>query len=275
MGEIEIKAAKAKAYLFDVTGLVKNDDGTVGTERKTLFKGYALDGNKVDEAILDFGNYWEHDVSGGRLNLVAEDGTFIDTCVDPCLENACDYGFRGYPLASKLDELCDTRRWFELRLGDVYDTTLRVTLLDEIPRISREKTIKESDLGVMGLHCVKLYGRPLFEDGDTVNEKNTKASTGVLRTALAQELNAMWESYIAQKSGATVSVKLDNVPSADSIYRSLVIVAKTRADMDAALAAIGVNNPGEVEPNVVYGNGGADSDPAAYEVKVYLSNDLG
>jgi hypothetical protein len=273
MSEIKIEQAKAKAYLFEITSLVKNDDGTIGTERKTLFKGYTLDGGKVDEAILDCGDYWKYDPDG-CLNLVTEDGRFIDTSVDCCLENAYAHGFRGYPLAEKLDELCDTRRWFELRLGDVCDTTLRVTLLDEIPRISRENTIKASELGVMGLHCVKLYGRPLFEDGDTVGGKDTSASTCVLRTALKQELNAMWESHIKQKSGVTVSVKLIDDQSADSTLRHLVIVAKTRADMDAALSAIGVNNPGDVEPNVVFGNGGADSAPAAYEVRVILTDNI-
>lgn len=271
MSEIKIEQAKAKAYLFEITSLVKNDDGTVGTERKTVTKEYALDGGKIDESIVDYGNYWDCD-SSGCLNLIAEDGAYIYSDADSCLEIASDHGFRGYPLAEKFDELCDTRRWFELRLGDVCDTTLRVTLLDDIPHISREKTIKESDLGVMGLHCVKLYGRPLFEDGDTRGGKDTRYATQVLRTALAQELNAMWESYIKQKSGVTVSVKLTDDLADDATYRCLVIVAKSRADMDAALAAIGVNNPGEVEPNVVFGNGGADSAPAAYEVRVALTS---
>ena len=44
-----------------------------------------------------------------------------------------------------------------------------------------------------------------------------------------------------------MSVKLSNYPSADSVCRQLTIVAKTRADMDSALAAIGVNNPAGID----------------------------
>lgn len=264
---------KAKAYLFEVTALVKNEDGTVGTERKTEYKGYAYTG-KPNEAVLDYGSYWDVDMNGS-LNLVAEDGVCIDSDLDCCVDAVSSCGFRGYPIAVKAGELCDTRRWFELSLGDKRKTTLRVTLLDDLPKISREQTIAASDIGPMALHCVKLYGRPLFEDGDTTCAGDTSRPTCVLRTNLANELNAAWESYIASKSGVSVSVK--NMPyiMADAICRKLVITAKSRADLDAALKAVGVNNPAEVAPNVVYGNGGVDSDAAAFQAYIILTEKIG
>ena len=263
---------KAKVYLFEVTTLVKNEDGTVGTERKTEHKDYAFDGDP-DKSVLDYGRYWEYS-NDGCLNLVSEDGMFIENGLDCCIENACACGFRGYPIVEKVKELCDTRRWFEFSLGDERKTMLRVTLLDDLPKISREKTIAASDISVMGLHCVKLYGRPLFEDGDTTCAGITSHPTWVLRTGLANELNAVWESYIASKSGVSVSVK--NMPYiiADAICRKLVITAKSRADLDAALKAVGVNNPAEVAPNVVYGNGGVDSDAAAFQADIILTEKI-
>ena len=273
MGETTTEQEKVNAYLFEVTSLAKNEDGTVGEERKTICKEYAFVG-ELDETILDYGKYWDVDTKGGSLNLVAEDGSCIDCGLDCCLNCVYGWGFRGYPVLENVEGLCATRRWFELSLGDERKTVLRVTLLDGMPKIDREKTIANSDISEMALHCVKLYGRPLFEDGDTVGEKDTKYSTVVLRTTLVDELNAMWESYIAAKSGADVAVKLDKYISADSIGRKLRITAKTRDDLDAALKAIGVNNPAEVAPNVVYGNGGADSEAAAFQADVLLTNQL-
>lgn len=263
---------KAKAYLFEVTALVKNEDGSIGEERQTEFKGYAYTG-KPNEAVLDYGRYWDVD-DDGCLNLVAEDGKFIGNGLDCCIENACVHGFRGYPIVEKVKELCDTRRWFEFSLGDERKTMLRVTLLDDLPKISREKTIAASDIGPMALHCVKLYGRPLFEDGDTTCAGVTSHPTWVLRTGLANELNAVWESYIASKSGVSVSVKNEPYIMADAICRKLVITAKSRADLDAALKAVGVNNPAEVAPNAVYGNGGVDSDAAAFQAYIILTEKI-
>ena len=51
--------------------------------------------------------------------------------------------------------------------------------------------------------------------------------------------------------------------------------AKSRADLDAALKAVGVNNPAEVAPNVVYGNGGVDSDAAEFQAYIILTEKIG
>lgn len=264
---------KAKAYLFEVTTLVRNEDGSIGEERQTNFKGYALV-NDLDNSVVDYGEYWEHDDIGGNLHLVAEDGSGVESDLDVTISCVNEWGFCKYPVVEKLEELCDTRRWFEFSLGDERKTMLRVTLLDDLPKISREKTIAASDIGAAALHCVKLYGRPLFEDGDTTFAGDTSRPTWVLRTGLANALNAVWESYIASKSGVSVSVK--NMPyiMADAICRKLVITAKSRSDLDAALKAVGVNNPAEVAPNVVYGNGGVDSDAAAFQAYIILTEKI-
>ena len=263
------KKDELKVYLFEATRNKKNEDGTVSAERETFVAGYAFEGDPKPH--VDYNRYWEF--GDGCLNLVAEDGHAVDSDVNSTIEWMYDSGFRGVDVEKLVRGVEGPGKWSEVCLGDDVKTTLRVTMLKDLPKIDREKTIRNSDLSPVQQHRVLVDGTPLFPDGGAVEAGNPRVPTLVLRPNLAEEVNAVWERYIYFKTQAvSVKVRVDtSYHSADSVCRKLTVTAETRDDLDTALAAIGVLKPEEVAPDSVSGEG--DS-PYKYVATVVLSTEV-
>lgn len=258
-----------KVYLFEGTRNKKNEDGTVSAERETFFQVYAFAGDPKPR--IDYNRYWEF--GDGCLNLVAEDGHEI-VDIDLAVQWAYDSGFSGVDIRKMVDSLDTPGKWTEVSLGDGFDTKLRVSrLLGLLPKVDRERTVRNSDLSPMQQHRILVDGVPLFPEGGAIEADNPKVPTFVLRPELAKELCDVWEKYIYHKTKAvSVKVKVDiSYYSADSIDRKLIVEAETRGDLDAALAAIGVLKPEAIIPDYVSGEG---DKPRRYVATVVLSTAL-
>lgn len=265
---MEQKEEELKVYKFEVTGLRKNEDGTVSGERETLACVYAFDGDPSPRVA--YNHYW--DFGDGSINLVSKDGRAVESDVGCAMECMYDSGFRGVDLRKVVDGLEAPGRWAEVCLGDDAKTTLRVTRLQEMPEIDPEATVRNSDLTPAQQHRVRIDGVPLFPEGGTVNASNPKTPTLVLRPELGRELGKVWEDFIRIHNGAIVSVTVDTANrSADSANAKLTIKAPTRKDLDSSLCAIGVLRPQDVEPDVVEGEGGA---PTGYTATVILTTEV-
>jgi hypothetical protein len=260
---------KLKVYLFEGTRNKKNEDGTVSAERETFFQSYAFEGDPKPR--VDYNRYWEF--GDGCLNLVAEDGREISGDVSSTIEWAYDSGFRGVDIGKMVYGLDAPGKWTEVCLGDEFATTLRVTMLGDLPKVDRERTVRNSDLAPMQQHRVLVDGVPLFPEGGAIESGNPKVPTFVLRPELAKELDKMWETHIHRETRAvSVKVKVDtSYHSADSIDRKLTIEANTRSELDAALATIGVLKPEAIVPDFVSGEG---DEPRRYVATVVLSTEV-
>ena len=234
-----------KVYLFEGTRNKKNEDGTVSAERETFVACYAFEGDPKPH--VDYNRYWEF--GDGCLNLVAEDGHAVDSDVNSTIEWMYDSGFRGVDIGKLVHGIDGPGKWSEVCLGDDVKTTLRVTMLKDLPKIDREKTIRNSDLSPAQQHRVLVDGTPLFPEGGAVEAGNPRVPTLVLRTNLPNEINEVWEKYI---------------------YK-ITVTAETRDDLNTALAAIGVLEPEKVAPDSVSGEG--DS-PYRYVATVILSTEV-
>ena len=256
-------------YLFEGTRNKKNEDGTISKERETFFQTYAFEGDPKPR--VDYNRYWEF--GDGCLNLVAEDGREISSDVCSTIDWAYDSGFRGVDVSKMVNDLDAPGKWTEVSLGDNLDTKLRVTRLESLPKIDRERTVRNSDLTPMQQHRVLVDGEPLFPKGGAVEAGNPKVPTLVLRPELAKELCDVWEKYIYYKTKVvSVKVKVDtSYHSADSIDLKLTVEAATRSELDAALAAIGVLKPEAIVPDYVSGEGDV---PRRYVATVILSTNV-
>ena len=92
----------------------------------------------------------------------------------------------------------------------------------------------------------------------------------MFRPNLLKELGRCWEELIAhRKDGLEVAVTVVEDFSAVSTVRTMRIAAKTREELGAALNAVGVLRPDEVEPDVVFGRGDA---PTTFVANVRLTD---
>lgn len=265
---MEQKKEELKVYKFEVTGLRKNEDGTVSGERETLACVYAFEGDPSPR--VEYNRYWEF--GDGCINLVSKDERAVESDVGCAMECMYDSGFRGTDIRRMVDGLEAPGRWAEVCLGDAVKTTLRVTRLQGLPEIDPEATIRDSDLSPAQQHRVKIDGVPLFPEGGTVNASNPKTPTLVLRPELGRELGRVWEEFIRVRSGAAVHVEVDTTNhSADSVNVKLTVKASTRGALDGALCAVGVLRPQNIEPDVVEGEGG---EPTRFTATVILTTEV-
>ena len=265
---MEQKKEELKVYKFEATRLKKNEDGTVSDELETVACGYAFEGDPSPR--VEYNRYW--DFGDGCANLVAKDGRPVDSDINSAMEWMYDSGFRGVDIRKMVYGLEAPGRWAEVCLGDAVKTTLRVTRLQELPEISPDATIKNSDLSPAQQHRVKIDGVPLFPEGGTVNASDPKTPTLVLRPDLGRELGKVWEEFIRVRCGALVHVDVDTANhSEDSANVKLTVKAPTRKELDSALCAVGVLRPQDIEPDVVDGEG---SEPTGFTATVILTTEV-
>lgn len=258
-----------KVYLFEVTRDKETEEGQPPCGRESPVAGYAFEGDPAP--TVEYNKYWERG-GDGCLNLVAKDGRWIDGGLDCVLDCVGDYGFRPQTttILKLVEALEEPGKWFELCLGDDRNTKLRVTRCRGLPEIDVEATKKNSDLNVMQKWTVRINGKPLFDEGGTLNGKGSLLTTTVFRPNLLKELGRCWEELIAhRKPGVAVAVTVVEESSADSTVRTMRIAAETREDLNCALNAVGVLRPDEVEPDVVIGQGDA---PTTFVANVRLTD---
>lgn len=257
-----------KVYLFEVTTDAKDETGQP-CGRGAAVKVYAFDGDPAP--TVEYNKYWDHGCDG-NLNLTAKDGSWIENNLDSALDSVGEEGFRPQmnTIVKLVDALEEPGKWFELCLGDERNTKLRVTRLQGLPEIDVEATIENSDLNVMQKWAIHIDGKPLFDEGGTLYGKGSLNTTTVFRPNLLKELGRCWEELIAhRKDGLEVAVTVVEDSSADSTVRTMRIAAKTREELGAALNAVGVLRPDEVEPDVVLGRGDA---PTTFVANVRLTD---
>lgn len=257
-----------KVYLFEVTR-DKNDEDGQPCGRVSPVAVYAFDGDPAP--TVEYNKYWDHGCDG-NLNLTAKDQRWIENNLDSALDSVGEEGFRPQmnTIVKLVDALEEPGKWFELCLGDERNTKLRVTRLQGLPEIDVEATIENSDLNVMQKWVIHINGKPLFDEGGTINGKGSLYTTTVFRPNLLKELGRCWEELIAhRKDGLEVAVTVVEDSSADSTVRTMRIAARTREELGRALNAVGVLRPDEVEPDVVIGRGDA---PTTFVANVRLTD---
>lgn len=199
---------------------------------------YATDGIG-DKDIVDFGNYWDLN-NDDYLRLHTEDDKFVyvdlDEFSEVFLDDKCDW--------KTLDW---TRDISSLSIGGWHEAVhnnwkVRITRIAELPRLSKARTLKESDLSIEAKTRIKIYGVPLFREGEALHNK-------VYMPRFTELINEVWENYIRQKSGG-VAVKIavdESMPSADYYSRDITMTADTEDALRNAISALGCVNPAEVE----------------------------
>lgn len=238
-----------KVYRYVVTGLKDNGDETYGPEHKTFRHGYAFSGDPMP--CVDYGGYCY--LGDGSLNLTARAGEILDS-VSQMMVFLADDGFSESVMRVMIDGLDEPGKWAEVSLGTKEKLRLRITRLSELPEIDPVQTVKNSDLTVMQQHCIKINGVPLFKDGESISGVSA-GSTKVLRTDIGDFINGVYERFIEVQTGKRVGVSVDHgYVSADNITRRLTLVAKSRADLDAALRALGVLNPEGIDTDLTEGD---------------------
>lgn len=258
-----------KVYLFEVTRDKKAEAGQPPCGRESRVAEYAFDGDPAP--TVEYNKYWDHGCDGS-LNLMAKDGRWVENGLDSALSSVGEEGFRPQinTIVKLIDTLEEPGKWFELCLGDERNTKLRVTRLQGLPEIDVEATIENSDLNVMQKWVIRIYGKPLFDEGGTLYGRGSLNTTTVFRPNLLKELGRCWEELIAhRKDGLEVAVTIVEDSSADSTVRMMRIAAKTREELGRALNAVGVLHPDEVEPDVVLGRGDA---PTMFVANVRLTD---
>lgn len=247
-----------EVYLFEVTRDKKGEDGQP-RGRGAAVAVYAFTGDPAP--TVEYNKYWDLGCDG-NLNLTAKDGRWVENGLDPALDGVGEEGFRPQmnTIVKLVDALEEPGKWFELCLGDNRNTKLRVTRLQKLPEIDIEATKENSDLNVMQMWAIRINGKPLFDEGGTLNGKGSLLTTTVFRPNLLKELGRCWEELIAhRKDGLEVAVTVVEDSSAGSTVRTMRIAAKTREELNRALNAVGVLRPDEVEPDVVMGQGDAST----------------
>lgn len=235
-------------YRYEVTGLRENEDKTYGPERQALRHGYAFSGDPMP--CVDYGDFYS--LGDGSLNLTTKAGEFLDP-VEDMMVYLMDDGFSESVVRSMIDDLDEPGKWEEVSLGTNEKLKFRITRLSEIPEIDPVQTVKNSELSVMQQHCIKINGVPLFKDGESIRGVGAGTTT-VLRTDIGNFINGVYERFIEVQTGKRVVVSVDHGHvSADSITRRMTVAAKSRADLDAALGALGVLKPGEIDADLTYG----------------------
>lgn len=237
-----------KVYRYEVTMLRENGDKTYGPERQALRHGYAFSGDPMP--CVDYGGFYN--LGDGSLNIITKAGGLLDP-VEEMMVYLMDDGFSESVVRAMIDDLDEPGKWAEVSLGTKEKLKLRITRLSELPEIDPVQTVKNSELSVMQQHCIKINGVPLFKDGEFIRGANPGTTT-VLRTDIGNFINGVYERFIEVQTGKRVVVSVDHGHfSADSITRRMTVAAKNRADLDAALCALGVLKPGEIDADLTYG----------------------
>ena len=238
-----------KVYRYEVTALKDNGDETYGPERQAIRHGYAFSGDPMP--CVDYGDCWS--LGDGCLNLaVANTGDLLDP-VDLMMVYLMNDGFSESAVRAMVNDLDEPGKWAEMSLGMKEKLRLRITRLSELPEIDPVQTVKNSDLSVMQQHCIKINGVPLFKDGEFRRDVGAGTTT-VLRTDIGNFINGVYERFIEVQTGKRVVVLVDHGHvSADNITRRMTVSAKSRADLDAALGALGVLKPEEIDVDLTKG----------------------
>lgn len=238
-----------KVYRYEVTALKDNGGQTYGPERQAIKHGYAYSGDPMP--YVDYGDYWS--LGDGNLNLaVANTGDLLDP-VDLMMVYLTDDGFSESAVRAMIDDLDYPGKWAEISLGTKEKPRIRITRLSKLPEIDPVRTVENSELNVMQQHSIKINGVPLFKDGEFRRGVGA-ATTTVLRTDIGNLINGVYERFIEVQTGKRVTVSVDHRNfSADSITRRITLSAKSRADLDAALGALGVLKPGEIDADLTEG----------------------
>lgn len=256
-----------KVYLFEATQDNVNEDGSKAEGRETFYKRYAFEGDPAP--YVDYGKYWDYGCDG-YVQLVAKDGSDIDSDLECTVEWLHDNGFRNIDIRGMAYSLDAAGKWAEVRNGDSRDSALRVTRLEKMPEIDPKATSLHSELSARQENCIKIGGVPIFPEGGTVSANDPRLETLVLRPNLREELGKVWEQAIHAKAGVQVKVEVLDV-RADRPMCKLKVTAETRPILNTALNAAGVLDPSEIEPDVVRGN--ADG-PLAYVATVTLAAEV-
>lgn len=238
-----------KVYRYEVTGLKDNGGQTYGPERQSIRHGYAFSGDPMP--YVDYGEYWR--LGDGTLNLcVANTGDLLDP-VEEMMVYLSDDGFSGSVVSVMIDNLDEPGKWAEVSLGTKEKLRLRITRLSELPEIDPVQTVENSELSVMQQHSIKINGVPLFKDGEFIRGVGA-GTTKVLRTDIGNFINGVYERFIEVQTGKRVTVSVDHGHfSADSITRRMTVSAKSRADLNDALGALGVLKPEDVDVDLTEG----------------------
>ena len=228
--------------VYDIVCTIKGDDGC----QKVEFHEYGFRGS-IPSYIVDCGGYL--DLGDGSLNLMADDGNDIRTICD-----IAD-GWAHFSSA-KFDKYCSELvpgewvEWTHEENGEP-KATIRVTALSEMPKISPEKTIANSDLSVMQKSKISIYGKPLFNVGDVCGRT-------CLRPRIAFEANDIWTEYVRSRCGECVEVLVDESDfSADYVSKRVTINAPSISALHSAMRALGVFQPEKIPVDYTAGRGDA------------------
>lgn len=231
------KRAQETVRVWDIVSTFIGEDG----ETKTEFHEYGID-RDFPVSVVEYGGYWDY--GNGFLCVHAEDGLPIRQV---CEISDC------WDIGDKFDECAydlTVGEWAEWKSGNG-KLTIRVTRLSELPKISVEKTVKYSDLSYAQMNRVKVYGKPLFSEGDVEDD-----GVSCLRPNIANEINAIWTEYVCARCDGEISVTVDE-RHLNKIEKSVTVVAPNKDILFNALHVLGVTEPDKVK--IIWTVGDGDS----------------
>jgi hypothetical protein len=252
MSEHDDKAKCALVQLFAADKDGKIEVGEDGSKKK-LAEAYAFFG-KLEN--VDYGDY----NGDGFVQLVAGDGKHVSWHTD--IEESMGISDAKWKeLVFDSGVKIGTGRFVEWAQDSCCDGApciVRVSGMADVPEISPEKTINESDLSDAQKHEVKINGKPLFDNGGV-----TSGGTAMLREDISSMVDGMWSAYVECKLAergqyvASINIHVADYPSADGFARCVEIKAN-RKNLALILEALGCVEPDKVR--ILHSEGKVDGD---------------
>jgi hypothetical protein len=215
-----------------------------GNDWGNYSKVYAV--NAIPKEIVDEGSYW--DCCGDNfLHLATEDGTTVYEDYD----RLCDT----FLCNNNIDVDNDWKAIYALPIDGWMELVqknckVKFTRIADIPKISAENTIKDSDLSNKAKTLIKLYGIPLLREGEVTARNNVYAPK------LLKMLAKNCEERIKAESGVVVEVlQFEPIHNADGNTIELTVRAKSIEVLHIALKTLGIVNPSAVELIATEGEG--------------------
>lgn len=197
--------------------------------------------SQFPDDTLDLGKFWETD-GESMLHMVAEDGHAIEEDIDMALEELGSL----YDVSPKgvIEELRDAvpGRFVELDVdtGVCADRrrVLRVTA-HGYPKLSRENTLRASDLCREAMSRIRIHGKPLYVPG-TVEDGESVWFPDARDTAVSAI-----EADFAYRGGNTAKAKLVSLTLTDakSAFFEFRISSETEPGLRDFLRKVGVTDP--------------------------------
>ena len=219
----------------------------------------------VPRETVNMGEYWElgHE---GSLQLVSDDGTLIggDAPLDS-LELPVDV--RRACLAS-LERPGDwAEREFRSGPKEEGPRKLRITWLAEPPKVSAERTLRASELSDAEKSRIRVYGKPLLEEGSLVGDNLVWKPD--LLAAVSDAVMARLKAIAPEVTRARLL--LSGSDGRKAAFR-LDVRAESRDALVKALEAAGVKGADALKLDVMRGRADGSTEAAA---QVTFTDSLG